>query len=103
MHERVQVEGAAAIARQEQAPPGPEVTAVCLIQSEVSVVRILAPRLSHDEIEETPQLAIWVCKLLIVELARTVTFDDPCTVGPHLSDDFLDQVRLIVAIVNAAY
>ena len=58
MHERVQVEGAAAIARQEQAPLGPKVTAVDPVLSEVSVVQILSPRLLHDKIEESPQLAI---------------------------------------------
>jgi hypothetical protein len=91
MHERVQVEDAAAIDRQEHAPQGPKISAVGPVLSKVCVAWILAPCLEHDKVQESPQPTICVPEIPIAETkACRGPSDDLSSVGPHLSDDLLD-------------
>jgi hypothetical protein len=92
MHERVQIEAAEAIARQEHAPPGPEVQAVGPILGDIRSAWVLAPRLQHDKVETSPQVTVCVHEVPIAEpgACDRGPFDDPITVRPHFSDDFLD-------------
>ncbi len=92
MHERVQIEAAAAIARQERAPPGPEVPAVGPILGEIRSAWILALHLQHDKVETSPQLTVCVHEPSIAEPGACAggPFENPITVRPHFSDDLLD-------------
>ncbi len=67
MHEQVQIEAAAAIARQEHAPPGPKIPAVAPLLGEICSAWILAPHLQHDKVEAPPKITIYLHKTPIDE------------------------------------
>jgi hypothetical protein len=67
MHDQVQIEAAAAIARQEHAPPGPKIPAVAPLLGEICSAWILAPHQQHDKVEAPPKITICLHKTPIDE------------------------------------